>query len=106
MITKTKQNWTVGQTVSVGFLRLTVLFAIATPHDGLPDVYFLANKAGDKLYRFIPHHGLEHITMEEAERQVAQARRACERIAAAAISKAAKQDATRAAMARLFGEAA
>lgn len=106
MITKSKQNWGVGQTVSVGFLQLTVQFAIVTPNDGLPDVYFLTNKAGDKLYRFTPHYGLERITLDEAERQIAEARRECERIAAATISKVAKQDAARAAITKLFGEAA
>lgn len=106
MITKTKQNWGIGQQVRVGFLTLIVQAAIATPNDGLPDVYFLTNQAGDKLYRFTPHCGIERITLAEAERQVAEARRECERIAQAAISKAAKQAAARAAMTRLFGEAA
>jgi len=106
MITRTKQLWQVGRQVQVGFLRFTVQAAIATPGDGLSDVYFLTNLAGDKLFRFTPHHGLERVSLEEAERQVAAAHRECERIAAAAISKAAKQDAARAAITRIFGEAA
>lgn len=103
MITKTKQNWSPGQQVRVGFLTLTVQAALATPGDGMPDVYFLTNQAGEKLFRFTPHFGLERISIEEAERQMADARRSCERIAAAAISKAAKQSAAHSAINRAFG---
>jgi len=65
MITKTRQNWTAGQTVKVGFLSLVVKAAIATPGDYLPDAYILANLAGTQLYHFIPHNGLEKIDASE-----------------------------------------
>lgn len=57
MITKTKQNWEVGQTVKVGFLSLEVLAKIATPGDYLPDAYALQSAEG-RFYRFVPHNGL------------------------------------------------
>jgi hypothetical protein len=57
MITKTKQNWTPGATVKVGFLTLTVVRAIPTPGDFAPDEYILRNTKG-QLYSFVPHHGL------------------------------------------------
>jgi hypothetical protein len=82
MIKQSKQNWTVGQTVKVGFMSLIVRAAIATPGDGLPDAYFLSNAAGTKLYEFIPHQGLQSVTLEEAEAKVAQFRHTLERIAA------------------------
>lgn len=39
MITKTRQNWTSGQTVKVGFLSLMVVQAIPTHGDYAPDAY-------------------------------------------------------------------
>lgn len=65
MITKTKQTWAVGATVKVGFLTLLVQRAIQTPGDYKPDAYLLSNLAGSQLYKFVPHHGLEKITMDE-----------------------------------------
>lgn len=88
MITKTRQNWTAGQTVKVGFLSLVVKAAIATPGDYLPDAYILANLAGTQLYRFIPHNGLEKIDASEAREMLASAERHAARIAADAIAKA------------------
>ena len=56
----TKQNWIVGGTVNVGFLRgLKILAKIPTPGNGRPDEYALANAAGSKFYRFTPHYGLQ-----------------------------------------------
>ncbi|CAB4213879.1 hypothetical protein UFOVP1456_1, partial [uncultured Caudovirales phage] len=54
---KAKQNWEVGGVVKVGFLTLTVIAAIATPGDWLPDAYALTNGKG-VFYRFVPHNGL------------------------------------------------
>jgi len=90
MIRKTRQNWTAGQTVKVGFLALTVKAAIATPGDFLPDAYILANQAGTQLYKFVPHNGLEKISPEEARSLMADAQRHAARLATAAIEKAAQ----------------
>ncbi len=97
VIKRSKQNWAVGATVKVGFLTLVVKAAIATPGDGLPDVYFLSNLAETKLYQFTPHNGLHAVTIEEAEERVAAFRVTLESIAykeAASAIKAA-QTATR-----------
>ena len=61
MITNSKQNWTTGATVKVGFLTLRVVRAIATPGDFKPDEYILESLKGDKFYSFVPHNGLERI---------------------------------------------
>lgn len=53
-----KQNWSVGETVKVGFMSLTVCAKVATPGDYLPDAYALTNKGATKFYRFVPHNGL------------------------------------------------
>jgi hypothetical protein len=89
MITKTRQNWTAGQTVKVGFLSLVVKASIATPGDFLPDAYILANLAGSQLYKFVPHNGLEEITTDDARELLAAAERHAARTAAEAIAKAA-----------------
>ena len=90
MITNSKQNWAVGQTVKVGFMFLVVRAAIATPGDGLPDVYFLSNVAGTKLYEFVPHQGLTSVTLDEAETKVSHLRTTLERIAAVETTHAIK----------------
>ena len=89
MITKTRQNWTAGQTVKVGFLSLIVKASVATPGDFLPDAYILSNAAGTQLYKFVPHHGLEKITADDARQMLDSAERAAAREAAAVIAKAA-----------------
>jgi len=61
MISNSKQNWTPGATVKVGFLTLRVVRAIATPGDFKPDEYILESLKGDKVYSFVPHNGLERI---------------------------------------------
>jgi hypothetical protein len=58
MISRTKQDWTVGQTVKVGFMRLTVVTVKLTPGDYKPDGYYLRSNKG-KLYYFTPYNGLE-----------------------------------------------
>jgi hypothetical protein len=105
MIKNSKQNWTVGQTVKVGFMSLVVRAAIATPGDGLPDVYFLSNVAGTKLYEFVPHQGLTAITAEEAEAKVSYFRAALEGIAASEVTRALKAIQARARFNELFAVA-
>ena len=60
MINKTKQNWTPGSTVKVGFLSLRVIAARAVK-DWLPDIYTMESLDGSKRYEFIPHNGLVRI---------------------------------------------
>lgn len=87
MITKTAQNWTVGNTVKVGFLSLVVKAAVATPDDYLPDAYILANLKGTQLYKFVPHNGLEKISADEAREMLAVAKRHAEKLAEKAVAK-------------------
>lgn len=61
MIRNTRQNWTVGSTVRVGFLRLRVLASIATPGNYRPDEYALESLDGRAFYRFTPHHGIVRV---------------------------------------------
>ena len=56
MINRTKQDWSIGNWVKVGFMTLKVIGARAE-FDGLPDIYELENEVGKK-YEFIPHNGL------------------------------------------------
>lgn len=65
MITNSRQNWSLGAVVKVGFLNLTVLAAVPTPGDYAPEAYLLGNLAGDRLYKFVPHNGLQKITRDE-----------------------------------------
>lgn len=72
MIRNTRQNWTVGEVVKVGFMKLRVL-SVEAVKDGLPDIYTLesVNATPDgqrgqaqfsrRLYQFIPHNGLTRI---------------------------------------------
>ena len=54
-----KQDWQVGEMVSVGFLRgLMVVRKEPTPGDYAPDAYHLVSAKG-VTYRFVPHHGIE-----------------------------------------------
>ena len=61
MITRTRQNWSPGSTVRVGFLRLRVLASIATPGNYRPDEYALESLDGRSYYRFTPHHGIVRV---------------------------------------------
>ncbi len=70
MINKTKQNWTVGQTVKIGFMSLVVKAA-----------------AGTQLYKFVPHNGVEKIGVDEARELMASAERHAARIAAQIIAR-------------------
>lgn len=77
MINRTKQVWNPGEIVKVGFVSgLTVLAAIPTPGDGLPDAYILAR--GIHYYSFTPHHGLCRITANEAQLAVLEGREEAE----------------------------
>ena len=91
MINNTKQNWTVGNTVKVGFLTLTVVAAIATPGDFKPDAYILTSPK--QLYKFVPHNGLEKITADEAREMIAEAKKVAERLAAKAMEEANEESA-------------
>lgn len=66
MINKSKQNWQIGNQVKVGFLTLTVVRPCHTPGDFAPDAYVLCNTKQDQLYKFVPHCGLEKISIDEA----------------------------------------
>ena len=56
MITKTKQNWSIGSKVKVGFLTLTVIGCTKSTNCG-PDVYQMMSDKGHS-YEFQPHQGL------------------------------------------------
>ena len=60
MIKNSKQNWSVGSTVNVGFLRLRVVSAKAVV-DCLPDIYTIESLNGERRYEFIPHNGLTRL---------------------------------------------
>lgn len=93
MINRTKQNWTVGNTVKVGFMSLIVKAAIATPGDWLPDAYLLTNLDGTKLYKFVPHNGLVSLTVDDARELLEEGRKASIAMADAPMAKAAAQSA-------------
>ena len=58
-ITHSKQNWTVGETVKVGFVTgLEVIKLIPTPGDYAPDAYVLWQASNNRFYQFVPHKGL------------------------------------------------
>jgi hypothetical protein len=87
MITKSKQAWEVGQTVKVGFVSgLEVMAKVATPGDYAPDAYILCRN--EQLYKFVPHNGLEKVSIDEVRDLMARAKAYAERCAASALSKA------------------
>jgi hypothetical protein len=59
-IRNSKQDWSRGSIVNVGFLKLRVL-GFEAIKDGLPDIYTLESLDGRKLYEFVPHNGLTRI---------------------------------------------
>lgn len=65
MITNSKQTWTIGATVKVGFLSLRVLGVtsgtVGKGFKTLPDGYTLESLDGSKKYSFVPHNGLTKI---------------------------------------------
>ena len=56
MVKNTKQNWSKGEWVKIGFMTLRVE-AVRAVKDGMPDIYTLSSNSGKK-YEFIPHNGL------------------------------------------------
>lgn len=90
MITKSKQNWTTGQTVKVGFLSLMVVQCIPTPGDYAPDAYILINQAQTQLYKFVPHNGVEKLALSEANEMIASAVSIARQQAVQAIARAAQ----------------
>jgi hypothetical protein len=60
-ITFTTQDWSVGSTVKVGFLKLKVM-GVRAVYDGMPDIYDMESLDGTKQYEFIPHNGLTRIS--------------------------------------------
>jgi hypothetical protein len=59
-ITHTRQNWTPGETVKIGFLKLKILNILPTPGDYRPDKYILTDGKGN-IFEFVPHYGLEKV---------------------------------------------
>ncbi len=68
---RSKQDWSVGSTVKVGFMLLTILERVATPGNYRPDQYVMTSSNG-RIYRFTPHYGLERFATVEQAREVAQ----------------------------------
>lgn len=90
MVSKSKQAWTVGSVVKVGFVAgLTVIAAVATPGDGAPDAYVLTR--AEQFYSFVPHNGLTKITFETAGHMISAGKFHAEKAAQAAIAKAANE---------------
>jgi hypothetical protein len=54
---KSKQDWSIGNTVKVGFMKLRVT-GVRSEKDFLPDIYELVDERNDRRYEFIPHNGL------------------------------------------------
>ena len=61
-INNTKQDWSIGSEVKVGFMRLKVIGFTPTPGDWAPDCYTLVSLNGERrTYEFVPHMGLTRI---------------------------------------------
>ncbi len=67
MIKNSNQNLQVGANVNVGFMPLVVLAAVKTPGDYLPDAYILGSTKNSKLYKFVPHNGIEKLDATDIE---------------------------------------
>lgn len=87
-ISNSTQNWEPGQTVKVGFLSLVVVQCIPTPGDYAPDAYLLTNQARSQMYRFVPHKGVERISLDEANALIASSVAIAQARAQQAIRKA------------------
>lgn len=59
-ITNSKQSWSIGSIVKVGFLTLRVL-GVRDEYDSMPDIYTLESLDSSKRYEFIPHNGLTRV---------------------------------------------
>ena len=82
------QDFSIGSTVKVGFMSLVVKAKVATPGDYAPDAYILVNAPGTQLYRFVPHRGVEKITVDEARDMIAEVNAYAAQAASWAIAKA------------------
>lgn len=60
MISNSKQDWSVGSIVRVGFMNLRVVDVKGNSH-GYPDKYILEGLKNTQRYEFVPHHGLSKI---------------------------------------------
>ena len=60
-ITNTRQDWSPGKIVKVGFLQLRVI-GFEAIYDGLPDIYTLESIKGNRRYTFTPYNGLERVS--------------------------------------------
>lgn len=88
MIKNSKQQWQVGQSVTVGFMRnLTIIAKIQTPGDYAPDAYIL--NSGDRWYSFVPHNGLTRISESEVRDMICKADALRQKQSAAAADQAA-----------------
>lgn len=88
MIKNSKQQWQVGQSVTVGFMRnLTVVAKIPTPGDYAPDAYIL--NCGTNWYSFVPHNGLNRISESEIRDMISKADALREKQSVAAANQAA-----------------
>jgi catalase len=88
MITNSKQVWEAGKTVKVGFTTLQVVAAVATAGDYAPDAYILVNNNGTKLYKFVPHKGLQSVSVDEANELIGAANEYAAQQAAKVIAQA------------------
>lgn len=82
MVSNSKQNWTVGASVRVGFMSLIVRAALLGGGDNHQDTYLLSNAAGDRLYEFQPHAGCRSVTLAEAGELLQASKNRAARIAA------------------------
>ena len=87
MIQNSKQDWSVGREVRVGFLTLMVAAIEPTPGDYAPDAYILMSR-DHRYYRFVPHNGLTRIDYADACAAMAKMDATVEALADAAIANA------------------
>ena len=57
MISNSKQDWSKGSVVKVGFMELRIT-GIRAVRDAMPDIYDMESLDGSRRYEFIPHNGL------------------------------------------------
>jgi hypothetical protein len=57
---RSKQDWSIGSVVKVGFMQLRVT-GIRAVKDFMPDIYDMESLDGAKRYEFIPHNGLTRV---------------------------------------------
>ena len=72
-IKNSKQDWTPGALVKIGFMALEVVECIPTPGDFLPDDYRLWNPKNGKQYTFTPHNGLSAGWFDQFGQQILHA---------------------------------